>query len=98
MSEFMGRIAVHAQTADGYRWFFSVQFRLAHGDVAILVPWFQDWLRDGDSQADRAVNAYIRGEVTRAELAALVESFVAACQSVCAEQEAAQPVVADVDP
>lgn len=62
----------HSHTTDGYFWFWGIEFN--NGNTVILIPWFQDWEKANDTQADRSIALYVRSD-SPATADAIVEQF-----------------------
>jgi hypothetical protein len=76
------------RTDDGYSWFWALLFRVGGGEVAILIPWSQDWAKKDGSQADRAIAVYTSGTVQEGEVAELLTKLDEACKGLVKQIQA----------
>jgi len=60
-------------TNDGYFWFWSLYFKAKDGEIAVLFPWAQDWVKTDGVQLDRSIAVYTKGNVNMSEVKILIE-------------------------
>jgi len=60
------------KTSDGYDWFWALHFRCGRVHIAILFPWWQDFLSTDGDMSDRSIAIYTKGEEDETEIDQLI--------------------------
>ena len=79
-------------TVDGYGWFWGQHFQTdSGGEVAILIPWAQDWDKTDGSSFDRAIAVYTMGDVAEIEISYIqAKLIIGLCEFFTSEAKSAQ--------
>jgi hypothetical protein len=59
-------------TSDGYTWFWGLNFICGETNIAILIPWWQDFNHPNGDTSDRSIAVYTKGKEDEDEVTSLI--------------------------